>query len=251
MKTSSKLTQLQEKTGKLLAKALKDVKQGRRNASKAKQVRFRTVEYLLTEAREYVDASWELLIAGKPRASLATCRWVVEAGLNLLWVAHETNQIEKRLKLLAAEGLRLEAALLEGLGKLFPKRAERFKHRATDARRQIRELMGEGKWRLPPLKNRMDSIKGSPDAEVARNAYCVYRICCDATHPGLKLWRQFDLGPRGATVTRTRTDHTHTATFISAAPVLWLVSVAYCLTELGNPESLNKWWKDVIPLLKQ
>ncbi len=251
MKTVSKLTQLQDKTGKLLAKALKDVKQGRRNALEAKEARFRTAEYLLTEARDYVDASWELLSSGKPRASLATSRWVLEGALNLLWVTKEARELDERLMLLAAEGLRLEAALLEGLAKLFPKLPEPFKDGATNARRQMKGLVDQPRWRLDPLKNRMDSLKVSPDVEAAPDPYSLYRVCCDATHPALALHRRFRFAPGGATVTRKPPDATEIAIYISGVSALWLVSAAYCLTELDNADYLNRWWKDVAPLVRQ
>ena len=171
MKTASKLTQLQEKTGRLLEKALTQILEPPVNASNLKKRRFEAAEYYLTEGKEYVAASWELLRTGKPRASLATSRWVLEAALNLVWAADEADQIEKRLKLLEAKALHHEVKLLEGRAKLYPRLSEQFKQGAAETERQMDELMCGAKWHLPNLRSRMDSLKVSPNAQAAPDPY--------------------------------------------------------------------------------
>ena len=250
MATESNLNSLHKKTAGLLARALTEIRQGRVNAALAMEDRFRVAEYLLTEAEEYISASWDLLRAKKPRASLATSRWVVEAALDILWGTAEPNEIEDRLILLAAEALRLEAARLEGLAKLDPNEAKQFKDGATAARQQMWNLVGTAKWRLDPLGKRMDSISARLKAKSVPNPYSLYRICCAAAHPGLELSRRFSQAAGGATVTRKPTDHMAIASRILAASTLWLVSAAYCLTEIVDAECLTRWWKDEIaPLL--
>ncbi len=250
MGRSSKLTALQAKTAELLAKALTEIQHGRVKAPQAKEGRFGVAEYLVTEAKEYVGASWDLLRAEKPRASLAVSRWLVEAALNLLWVTTKTNEIAKRLKLLVAEALRLEAAKLEGLGELQPSKAKQFKDQAAAARQKQRDLVAQPKWRLDPLSNRIDSIKAPLKAKSMPNPYVFYRICCAAAHPGLEVWRRFDQAPRGAAVMRKPSDDSAVACLILACSALWLVTGAYCLVELGDANGLKNWWEgEIVPLL--
>ncbi len=252
MERSSKLTQLQEKTGRLLAKALTQIQQGLLHAPKAEKRRFEAAVYVLSEAEEYVRASWDLLRAGSPRVSLATSRWVLEAALNFTWVTKDPKEVDERLRCLMADALRLEDARLDGLAELYPNDAKQLKDAATAARGNMKELVGEVKRPLDSLNNRVESMRVRMEGKSVPDLYPLYRICCAAAHPGLDLHRRFDLALGGATVTRKLADDTDIAIFISAASAQWLVSSAYCLTDLGNADCLNRWWKDEIrPLLTQ
>lgn len=244
MTEESALDSLREKMAKLIAKALREVRQGRTKAAMAKEARFRTAEYLLTEAEEYVNAAWDMLKAGSPRASLAASRWVLEAALDLRWAMWEPDKIEDRLRELRAEALRLRATRLEGLIEFYPDDANQLKKAATADRQRVEVMMGQRKWRLAPLSIRIDSLRDLLKAELLPNPYSLYRICCAAAHPGVELERRFGGAPGGATVTRKPPDHTAIALRILAASTLWLISDAYRLTGVGDTKRLTRWWKD-------
>lgn len=246
------LSLLKQKTGNLVANALKEIREGRPNAGHSKEARFRVAEFLLAEAGEYVDASFDLLSTGKARASLATSRWILEAALNLIWVTADPKRVDKGLKLLAAEALRLEAAKLEDLRELFPAQASQLTAQANAARLEHKALLtGQDQSRLDSLSTRLESIRDKLKASSMPNPYGLYRVCCAAGHPGVAFWRRFSQAPGGAMVTREPPDDTYDACFILGASITWLVSGAYCLTELGDAERLQIWWKnEIAPLVK-
>jgi len=244
MTTESNLDSLHEKAAELTAKALTEVRQGRINAAEAKVGRFRTAEYLLVEAEEYVSAALDMLKAGRTRASLTVSRWVLEAALNLSWVTAKPRELDERLRSLVAEGLRLGAVRFRGLAELYPGQAKQFKAEAEARRQASKDLLGQAERRLDSLDTRVKSIQWPCQPKSIPDLYALYRVCCGAAHPGLELERRFDLRAGGVTVTRQPPDQRPLARFIWAASTLWLVSAAYCLTDLGDTKRLTKWWKD-------
>ncbi len=237
---------LRKKAVDLLKNALAEIRRERTKTAAQKEARFRVAEFLLCEALEYVEASCEALEADRPRAALATSRWLLEAALNLFWVTAEPSELDERLKLLAAEAIRLEAARAEGLSELYPAQAEQYKRDAAAKRLELKNLIGQKKSQLKSLDNRMKSIQLDRQSKALPNVYSLYRVCCGAAHPGLEFSRRFNSAPGGVTVTSPPPDQMAIARFISIASTLWLVSAAYHLTDLGDAESLNRWWKEQI-----
>jgi hypothetical protein len=79
--------------------------------------------------------------------------------------------------------------------------------------------------------------------------YPLYRICCAAAHPSLKVWERFGIAD-GSTVYKQNIDKQSIACWMAAASTLYLVTHSYCLADLGNIEVLKHWWESqVIPLL--
>jgi len=250
MNTESRLSLLHYRTAVLLRTIVNEIEEKRRNVPEQMEGRFCIAAYLLTEVEEYVNAAWDLLKADRARASLTVSRWVIEAALNLVWATAESNELDRRIRLLVAEALRLEAARLGGLAELYPNEAKQLTERATAARQQLKALVAEAKWRLDPLDKRMKSVIRGLRPKALPNPYALYRVCCGAAHPGLDVWRRFGQGAGGATATREPPDHTAMACFIIASSTLWLVSAACCLTGLGDSGHLTRWWTDeVAPLL--
>lgn len=242
---------LHDKTVALLNKALSEIRQARPNALKAMQDRFYVGEYLLTEAKEYVDASWDLLKAGKARASQCVSRWILEAALNLLWVNAETDQVDHRLKLLEAEALRLWGARLEGLADLNPdpKQAAQLRDQAATVRDNQRTLVPQTNRGLRSLDFRIKSIMKYLGAKSVPNPYALYRDCCARAHPGLELWRRLSYAPGGAMVTSKPPDEVELARYMAAAATMTLVGEVYGLTKMRDKD-VTAWWEDqVVPLL--
>ena len=238
-----KVKRLRQNVTELLEKALATIRGGRLQAPRAWEGRFRAAEYLLTEAREYVDAAFALL-AGHPRASLSVSRWVLEASLNLLWATAKPNEVDNRLRLLAAEALRLDAARSEGLAELYPGDTKRYLAQADEARQEKRALIGQGK-RLASLDTRVKSLKEQLDAKGLPSPYAFYRICCDAAHPGLAVWRRFQFGPGGAAIAKSPPDNTQMAVWMVSGASLHLIAGAYCLTNMGDAKVLKAWWDKI------
>jgi hypothetical protein len=206
---------------------------------------FKTAEYLLLEAKEYVDGAWEMIASKKWDASLTLSRWVLEASMNLWWVVVEKNKTKQRHMELVGEALRCEANLFDGLAKFLPEQAVAYNSKAKEARK-MRKYLGVGK--PDSLDKRIKSIKpqNRPDWP---DPYVLYRICCAEAHPNLKVWERYkSVGT--VTVSIKPPDNKGTASWMAAASTLYLVSFSYCLIELEYIEQLNKWWKDeVAPLL--
>jgi hypothetical protein len=246
MNNSKNIIKLKSLTCILINKALVEIKKGRQNSSTAMEAHFRTAEYLLLEAKEYIDGAWEMLEHNKPNASLALSRWVVEAFMNLLWAVADKDQIKPRLMVLAGESLRCEAHLLEGLADLWPNQAIDFKNHAKKAIKEREALKVE---KIKSLCERIKNIR-FPNKPNWPSIYVLYRICSAAAHPNLKVWERFALVGH-VTVSRKPIDKRRTACWMAAASTLYLVFSAYCLTKLRNVQNLDDWWSNqVAPLLK-
>jgi len=240
MCSCSKIDSLQTLSRDLLDGTLAEIRLHREKSSPPNEEYFFTAEYLLQEAMEYVIGAWEMIKSGKSNASIALSRWVLEASLNLLWTVAERDQIEERHKVLIGEALRNDACLLEGLAKLWPDKKCQFISKANEARR-IRESFGVEKPEC--LDQRLKEIK------LSDKWYPLYRICCAAAHPGLKVWERF--GSAGdPTVSKDPINKQSVACWMAAASTLYLVASAYCLTGLEDPKQQKDWWETKVrPLL--
>lgn len=243
--SSNNIKSLQKLTDGLLNDALINIRLGRQNSSASMEEYFKTTEYLLLEAREYVNGAWEMITSKKWDASLTLSRWVLEASMNLWWIGAEKSKAKQRHVDLIGEALRCEANLFDGLAEFWPSDAAAFNDKAKEARR-VRESLGVRK--IDNLDNRMQSIK-PPDKPNWPDLYILFRICCTAAHPNLKVWERYQrIG--NATVSIRPPDNKNIACWMAAASTLYLVSLSYYLTKLGNAKQLNRWWKDkVVPLL--
>lgn len=229
----------------LIIDALKEIRSHRENTSTTNEESFLTAEYILQESREYVDGSWEMLISGKPNASIALSRWLLEASLNLLWTVANKDKIEERLKVLVGEALRQDACLLEGLMKLHPDKSHLFESKAKEAREARKNL---GVEKPDGLEKRIEEIV-LPNQANLPPYYSLYRICCAAAHPNLKVWERFCIVDK-ATYPKNPIDKQSIACWMAASSTLYLVTNAYCLTKLGDANALKQWWKkQVSPLL--
>lgn len=240
MSSCSNIRKLKALSRGLLNAAFKEIQSYREKTSPSNTERYVTTEYLLQEAMEYVTGAWEMVKSGKHNASIALSRWVLEASLNLLWIVVERDKIEERHKVLIGEALRNDACLLEGLAKLWPDKSHQFESKANEARR-IRESFGVEKPEC--LDQRLKEIK------LSDKWYPLYRICCAAAHPGLKVWERF--GSAGdPTVSKDPINKQSVACWMAAASTLHLVASAYCLTGLGDPKQQKDWWENKVrPLL--
>lgn len=245
MDDQSKLASLRTLSINLLTDALKEIESHRESTSPQNVEHFLTAEYLLQEAIEHVTGSWDMLISNKPNASIALSRWSLEAALNLLWTVADRNKIDDCLKTLVGEALRLDACLLEGLSKLRPEQAERYRNKAQEAR-SVREGLDVEKPK--DLNTRLEHIK-QPKRDNWPELYPLYRICCSSAHPGLKVWERFG-GTADSVESKNPIEKQSIARWMAAASTLYLVTNAFCLTELGSKEKLGEWWsKQVAPLL--
>ena len=245
MKSHSKIASLQTLSNNLLDDTLTEIRSHRKKTSQLNEEYFPTAEYLLQEAVEYVTGAWEMVKSGKSNASIALSRWVLEASLNLLWTVAERDKIEERHKVLIGEALRNDACLFEGLAKLWPDKSNQFESKANEARK-IRESFSVEK--PEGLDQRLEKIRQFDKANWPE-LYPLYRICCAAAHPSLKVWERFGIADNSI-VSKDPIDKKSLACWMAAASTLYLVTFTYCLTELGDAQQLNKWWKDkVIPLL--
>lgn len=245
MCNQSNIKSLQTLSIDLLNNAIKEITSHHEKISPQNEEHFITAEYLLQEAMEYVDGSWEMLKSGKPNASIALSRWFLEASLNLLWTVAEKDKIEERLKVLVGEALRQDACLLEGLAKLQPDRSGLFESKATEARNARKNLCVE---KPDSLEKRVEEIK-SPNQANLPPYYSLYRICCASAHPNLKVWERFCIVDE-STSSKEPIDKQSIACWMAAASTLYLVTNTYCLVELGESTKLKDWWeKKVRPLL--
>lgn len=240
---------LRERLAELIGRCLRDVRQNGPQAGREMEHRARSAEFLLVECREYVESACHSLENGLSKASLGASRWILEAALNLLWATAEAEEVDDRIRELVAEALRLEAARLDGLTQLYPSEADSLRERAVEARDQRKALIGQGK-RLASLDTRLQSVRTKLGGKELPTPYALYRICCDAAHPGMAVWRRFGIGPGGQTFAKAPPDATHIAAWMIAAASFYLVGGAYCLAGLGDAESLKAWWKkEISPLL--
>ena len=245
MSNSCKISSLKNLSSKLLDDALKEIRSHCEKTSPSNKENFLTASYLLQEAMEYVDGTWEMIVSNKPNASIALSRWILEASLNLLWTVADKDKIEERLKILIGEALRSDACLLEGLAKLWPDKSHQFENKANEARR-IRESFGVEK--PESLDKRLEEIR-QPDKAGWPELYPLYRICCAAAHPDLKVWERFCSGV-DSTVSKDPIDKQSIACWMAAASIIYLVTFTYCLVELGDSKQLKEWWENrVRPLL--
>lgn len=248
MNSTGNISTLKGLTSELINNALNEIKRERQNSLSYMEGRFRTAEYLLLEAKEYIDGAWEMLEHNKCRASLALSRWLLEASIYLLWVLDGKDEIEQRLKDITGEALRNDANLCEGLAELCPKEASALKSQAQKARTAITTL---GARKLERSLEKMVKNIKEPNTNWPR-LYVLYRICCAAAHPALKFWERF-ASAGNATISSVPTspiDNRRIACWMTAASTLYLVFGAYCLTKLGKIEDLDNWWKkQVSPLL--
>ncbi len=240
----SSITSLKTLSIDLLNEALKEITSHREKTSALNEEHFLTAKYLLQEAMEYVGGTWEMIISEKPNASIALSRWILEASMNLLWTVADRDKIEERLKVLIGEALRSDACLLEGLAKLWPDKSHQFESKANEARR-IRKSFGVEK--PESLDKRLEEIRERHKANWPE-LYPLYRICCAAAHPNLKVWERF-CSAVNSTVSKDPIDKQSIACWMAAASSLYLVTFTYCLTELGDSKQMKDWWeKKVRPL---
>ena len=245
MSNSNKIASLKTLSSDLLDKALVEIRLHRKESSSPNEEYFFTAEYLLQEAMEYVTGSWEMIESGKSNASIALSRWVLEASLNLLWTVAERDKIEERLKILCGEALRNEACLLEGLAKLWPDKSHQFESKANEARK-IRESFGVEQ--PGPLYERLESIKKQSEINWP-DLYPLYRICCAAAHPSLKVWERFDIAD-DSIVSKNPMDKQSIACDMAARSAFYLVIFTYRLTDLDELKQLKEWWDNKVqPLL--
>ena len=245
MSSSSNIKTLQTLSCDLLEDTLKEIRSHREKNSPPNEEHFLTAEYLLQEAMEYVAGAWEMIISDKPNASIALSRWVLEASLNLLWTVADRDKIDERLKVLVGEALRNDACLLEGLAKLWPAKVHQFESKANEARKIRKSFDVE---RPKGLDERLQEIV-PPDKDNWPKLYPLYRICCAAAHPGLKVWERF-CNVDELIVSKDPIDKQSIACWMAAASTLYLSTNTYCLTELGNIDELKHWWvEQVVPLL--
>ena len=238
MNHADQLMALRSRTGDLLDRALGDIRDARsdRGSSDAPS---QVAEYLLKEAREYLDGAWEMLLGRKPRASLALSRWLLEAALNLLWVVADQREVEARLASLRADALRLAALQHEGMAEVVPSQARARRALAKEARRLVCE---ENAASLKPLAHRVDEAKESFGDETP-SIYPLFRACSAAAHP--------NLAPLALPTPRVRVQYLEDlAIWMAAAPTLYLVAGASALVGVGDAVSLKRWWtEEVAPLL--
>ncbi len=247
MNNSDIIDKMQDLTGQLIGEALYRIHSDRPHSALNKEPRFRTAEYLLAEAKEFVDSSCMLLKKGNLRASLSTVRWVLEAALNLLWITSDESQIDDRIRDFLAEAYRQEAAYLDDFMDLCPEKADFLSGQAQQARDKYEELQGK---QLPSLASRMGSLKSSGFLRDVPNPYALYRECCAAAHPSVDVWRRYKYR-RGATVTGPEKPDTRMPFWMIAMSTVHLVSGTYCLTGIEQARrELPKWWTErVVPLL--
>ena len=151
---------------------------------------------------------------------------------------------------LVGEALRNEVNRRKDLAKLYPAHATALLEGAEKARKVRDEL---GARRLKPLSQRMEDVK-PPDKPGWPDLYVLYRICCLASHPGLRVWSRFKM-VGSATVSFDPVDNKiftpEQACWMVAASTLYLALYCICLAGIRNLKALDDWWNKVEPLLAQ
>lgn len=246
---TANIQRLKELTGTLIQEALAEIRSECPHSPEYAENRFRTAEYFLLEAPDYVDAAWQMLLMGNARASLAISRWTLEAALNLWWLVSDLDKTNQRLTDLVGEALYEDAKLREGLAEMWPDRAHALRQSAKRARQMRDEL---GPLQRTNLKQKMKDAKPA-DKPDWPDLYVHYRVCCAAAHPGLKVWERFNTVNQTVVSIKTSGDTVLTsdmAIWMAAASAFWLASFACSLTDSGNAEKLKAWWHEkVAPLL--
>ena len=246
---TANIRRLKELTTTFIQEALAEIRSECPNSSEYAENRFRTAEYFLLEAPDYVDGAWQMLLMGNARASLAISRWTLEAALNLWWVVSDRDKANQRLTDLVGEALCEDAKLREGLAEMWPDRAHALRESAKRAREMRDEL---GPLQRTNLRQKMEDAKPA-DKPDWPNLYVHYRACCAAVHPGLKVWERFNTVNQAVVSVKTSGDTVLTsdmAIWMAAASALLLVSFACSLANGGNAEKLKAWWNtEVAPLL--
>ncbi len=243
MNNQDNISALKALTCELVNNTLQKIRTHREGHTPTDEARLVIPEYLLDEALEYVSGAWDLILSDRPKAAVSLSRWVVEASMNLYWVVKGMpDDADDRLLALYGEALRNEAILLEGLSKILPAKAKALLEKASRVSEVRRQDLGI-KTRLQGLENR------SKEADMPEGLYPVYRICCAAAHPALKVWEKYQ--EDGSNGPGNLIDK-YTACWIAAQSAFHLVVNSYVLTQLdyGDDGSLESWWtKKVQPLL--
>jgi hypothetical protein len=241
-------TSLQKLTSELIDDAMKEIRSTWRSSS-GKDRCFVTAIYLLDESRAYTAAAWNAITADNALVALALSRWVLEAAMSLWWVVADPNEIDQRLTDLAGEALRGDANLNDGLAQIWTGQSKALRDKAKRAREMRTEI---GARELPPLGQMMETTK-PPDRPGWPGFYPLYRICCAAAHPGLRLWERFKDAESPTMQARSSKNSiltTETASWMAAVSPLYLVAHSFCLTDAGDAKTLNDWWsKKMSPLL--
>ena len=252
MSSSTNIKALEKLSLDLLAATLKEIQSAHKETSLAneKEKYFATAEYLLQEALEYVTGAWEMISSGKPNASIALSRWVLEASLNLMWTVSDKQKIDDRQRDLIGEALRQDACLFEGYAELWPETREYCLNTAEAARTMRTNI---GAQDPGPLEKRVGEIRKAINPK-GPNWYPLYRICCAAAHPNLKVWVRFGIRDDDSTFPKDPVDSpsrvSWTASNMAAASTYYLVLSAYILVDLGDEDVLKQWWADQVhPLL--
>lgn len=247
MSNSNKIASLKTLSSDLLDETLAKIRLHRKESSPPNEKYFLTAEYLLHEAMEYVAGAWEMIESGKSNASIALSRWFLEASLNLHWVVADRDKIDERLKILCGEALRSEACLLEDSTKLWPDKSQLLKRNADEARKIRKELCVE---KLESLDKRLRSIKEQPEKTDWAELYPLYRVCCEAAHPNLKVWERFGSAD-GFTISKCPISKQSFACWMATASAYYLVLFTCSLTKYGDSKQLKHWWENKVgPLLK-
>ena len=234
---------LNKEINRLITKTLRGIRQGRSRSSGDKEKYFRTAEYFLLRSRQYVSGAWEMLEKDRAYAAFALTRWVLEAALNLGWVASDKGKMGQRLNELVGEALRQDANLLDGLAELWPGQACALQQMKKKAQEFKKNLKVNG--RLANLETRLKDIK-LPDEDHMPKLYPLYRTCCSAAHPGLNPWEwSHQVGPARVIAppcddtTMLTPDRATCMLVLSVAHLLWFA----CLLAGIDPGYLNQWWK--------
>jgi hypothetical protein len=186
-----------------------------------------------------VDAAFALLETGKPRASLAVSRWILQAALDLVCATSKQAEVDKELLRLRAEALRQWKNLFKGLATLYPDDAVYLSAQAECCRVARVELVGDKEPPLTKLEPRLKAALGPNGPVTHEQVYTLYRICCAAAHPALG-------SPQPQAVWWPKM-----AKFMAAASTFHLVAASYCLIGLDDADSMKTWWEgEVSPLLR-
>lgn len=247
MSNSNKITSLKTLSIDLLDKTLAEIRLHRKGSSPPNEEYFFTAEYLLQEAMEYVAGAWEMIESGKSNASIALSRWVLEASLNLHWTVADSDKINERHLALIGEALRSEACLLEDSTKLWPDKSQLFKRKAAEARKIRKDLCVE---KLESLNKRLRSIKEQPEKTDWAELYPLYRVCCAAAHPSLKVWERYNIEDK-STIAQRAIFKQSMARWMVTTSTYYLVLFTCSLTKYGDSKQLKHWWENKVgPLLK-
>lgn len=203
----------------LLDNALKEITLHRKKTSPPNEGNFITAEYLLLEAKEYVEGAWDMVSMERYNASIALSRWILEASLNLFWVVADKDEIQEKLKVLAGEALRCDANLREGLAEIWPSYAESSKSNAEEARK-VRKSLGIDEP-IESLEKRLKDIK-QEDNPKWPGLYPLYRICCASAHPSLNVWERYAYSGNSI-VGREPVDKSEISSWMVAASTFYLV----------------------------